>query len=719
MAFATDDEIKIAHDILLNGKKQFDIQRVEVIKKDSSCYVQACPGSGKTTALLAKLIILANKLPLEDGRGVCVLTHTNVAIEEIKAKVGPKADVLFSYPNFFGTIQTFLHKYVAAAALHYFYGSQIQYVDNDIAMAVLLKKYSSLPFGNKLRACVYSHIVSKEHVVEDTEITAWGGIDAMLSAKVIKKKGPRSSKYIFQFKDYDFANVPKAIQKLIRLKNKGIINNEGKETILKFKIDWLNSWVITDSGHIGITTETGTEFLRIKEEMFKEGILSFEDAYDLAFRYIREKGIDFSSFSDKRFKYLFIDEVQDCDKQQAELIKSLFADDKVVVQRFGDYCQAIFEGDGIGDSDNVELRAENVLYIRNSNRFGENIARPLRSLCMEDNRLLVGNEDVYSLKPVIITYEDPHAVLPKYAELLRTTHIPEMDNISVLNLANKEKKEDPLHRVNIKACGWVGKKGATEQKRYIESYYPSFEKKNTKPRVEGDSFDDFLFKNYQGTVKDCGASIIQGIIEFLDLCDVRNNSKRYNRTSLLDYLTSLDAKNKEEFLGKVMKWAMYAATDINAEKKSHLKEEIYQYLSGTLLPLFGMEEATEIANTFFNAGAAGGQDALDAPKGNIYKEGDVEIEVATVHSVKGETHAATLYLETFYNKYYESERLKEQFKGVVYTGADEDTIKSLRVVYVGISRPRYFLCVAIQKDRFDNMDCEELREIWDVVEAEI
>lgn len=716
MAFATDEEIRIAHDILLKGKNPFDNPRVEIIKKDSSCYVQACPGSGKTTALLAKLIIFANKLPLEDGRGICVLTHTNVAIDEIKAKVGPKADVLFSYPNFFGTIQTFLHKYVAAAALHYFYGSQIQYVDNDIAKAVLLKKYGNLERKNKLKRYIYCQIQSREHIATDDEINAWGGVDAMIAAKVIKKKGPRSKKYLFQLKDYDFANIATDIQKTIRLKNKSIVDKEERELILSTKIDWFNNKVIINQHEIRFVSESGNEFVKIKEEMFKEGILSFEDAYDLAFRYIREKGLDYSSFSDKRFKYLFIDEVQDCDKQQAELIKSLFADDKVVVQRFGDYCQAIYEGDRNDGSDNAELRGEDVLYIRNSNRFGEKIARPLRSLCMEDNHLLVGNEDVHSVKPVIITYEDPLAVLPKFAELLKTITIPEMDNISVLNLANMEKNEDPLHRVNIKACGWVGKKGANEQKRYIESYYPSFEKKNTKPRLEGDSFDDFLFKNHHGTVKDCGSSIIQGIIEFLDLCNVRNNAKRYNRTSLLNYLTLIDIKNKEELLCKVMKWAMLAATGSNAVNRQHMKEEIYQYLSCALLPLFGKNEATEEANKFFNAVAVGHQAALDAEHGNIYKERDIEIEVATVHSVKGETHAATLYLETYYNKYYESERLKEQFKGMAYTGTDDDTLKSLRVVYVGMSRPRYLLCVAIQKDRFHSIDCQELREIWEVVE---
>lgn len=77
-------------------------------------------------------------MPLSEGKGVCVLTHTNVAIDEIRAKLGTKADVLFRYPNFLVRYKL-LHKYITAAALHYFYGSQITYVDNDVASAVLLK----------------------------------------------------------------------------------------------------------------------------------------------------------------------------------------------------------------------------------------------------------------------------------------------------------------------------------------------------------------------------------------------------------------------------------------------------------------------------------------------------------------------------------------------------------------------------------------------------
>ena len=716
MSFATDEEIRIAHDVLLRGKRPFDETRANIIKEDSSCYVQACPGSGKTTALLAKLIILANKMPLPEGKGVCVLTHTNVAIDEIKAKLGQKADVLFKYPNFFGTIQTFLHKYVAAAALHHFYGSQINYVDDDVAKAVLIKKFGNLAFGNKLKSLIYARTVAKDCEIKEDEIDFLGGKELLTAAKVIKKKGPRSVKYLFLLKDYELQNVPNNYRQLIQTKKKRILDGVGKEILLSSYVDWDNSQIVIDLRPISMDSESGQEYMRIKEEMFKEGVLSFNDAYDLAFRYIREKDLDFSRFSDKRFQYLFVDEIQDCDKKQVELIRKIFADDKVIVQRFGDYCQAIFEGDGSDGVEIEELKGENVHYIHASNRFGECIAKPLRTLCMEDNHQLVGNEEIPSVKPIIITYEDPIMVLHKYAELLRTIRIPEMDNMSVLDIANKEKNEDPLHRINIKACGWVGKKGANEQNRYIESYYPLFERKSSAVRLECDSFDSFLLKSHTGSIKEYGSSIIQGIIKFLDLCDIKNSSRRYTITSLLDFLTNIDVKVKEDFLCNIMKWSMHLSKCGDEHDKRQIKETIHNYLTSTLLPLFG-KNSTEPANVFFNAKVADNTEEQNLGQGNIFTDGDLEIEVSTVHAVKGETHASTLYLETSYFGKHESERLADQFKGIAYADNNTQILKSLKVAYVGLSRPRYLLCVAIQKSRFNNIDCAELREIWDVVEA--
>src|SRR5665811_11286 len=110
--FATNEEIKYASSILIDNE-EFDTEKINIIKCNESIDVKACPGSGKTTTLLAKLIILANQMPFEDNKGICVLTHTNVAINEIKEKLGIKAELLFRYPNHFGTIQSFVDKFLA------------------------------------------------------------------------------------------------------------------------------------------------------------------------------------------------------------------------------------------------------------------------------------------------------------------------------------------------------------------------------------------------------------------------------------------------------------------------------------------------------------------------------------------------------------------------------------------------------------------------------
>lgn len=719
MPFATDEEIKIAHDILLKGKKPFDPIKVNIIKEDSSCYVQACPGSGKTTTLLAKLIILANKMPLPEGKGICVLTHTNVAIDEIKAKLGTKADVLFRYPNFFGTIQTFLHKYVTAAALHYFYGSQITYVDDEMSNAVFLKKYYKLPIReSKLRGQIFARTVSKEHIINAAEIETLGGMDRLMAANVIKKKGKRIVKYDFQLAGYNLDNIPHEYRLLIRTKRDNILNRQGKEIILSYKVDWKNNKIITNSGSIGLGSPSGAEYMKIKEEMFSEGILSFQDAYDLAFRYIREKKLDFSRFSDKRFKYLFIDEVQDCDNLQVDLIQKIFDEKKVVIQRFGDYCQAIFERDECSGPENDKLKDKPVLHIHDSIRFGEKIANPLRSLCMVPNDKLVGNDEIPSVTPIIITYEDPLSVFPKYVELLNTTLIPEMNNRSISDIANQEKREDPLHRINVKACGWVGKKEASAQKRYIESYFPQFEKKNAGHRVEGVSFNEFILKNLHGTIKEHATSIIQGILKYLDLCEIRNGNRRYTKTSFFEFLTATNIEQKENFLKEVMNWALLIAKSNSDDDINKIRSTIHQYITETLLPLYGKEETPD-ALSFFDTINENPYEGQATEHRNIYHgdNGTIDIEVSTVHAVKGETHAATLYLETFYNRHHESDRLAEQFKGVAYTGTDADTLKNLRVAYVGMSRPRYMLCVAIQQDRFDKIDCDELRKIWKVEKA--
>lgn len=128
--FAKPEEIQYAHSVLLKGKPYFEPDKIDIIECNESRDVKACPGSGKTTTLLAKLIILANRMPLPNNQGICVLTHTNVGIDEIKNKLGHKADILFRYPNHFGTIQSFVDKFWRYH-IFYFISKKPSQISND------------------------------------------------------------------------------------------------------------------------------------------------------------------------------------------------------------------------------------------------------------------------------------------------------------------------------------------------------------------------------------------------------------------------------------------------------------------------------------------------------------------------------------------------------------------------------------------------------------
>lgn len=97
---------------------EFDDCRINILKNMQGTDVHACPGSGKTTLLVAKLAILAKNWN-QENRGICVLSHTNVAREEIQERLGA-LDVgkkLLSYPHFIGTFQSFMDTFIAMPIL--------------------------------------------------------------------------------------------------------------------------------------------------------------------------------------------------------------------------------------------------------------------------------------------------------------------------------------------------------------------------------------------------------------------------------------------------------------------------------------------------------------------------------------------------------------------------------------------------------------------------
>jgi len=115
----------------------------------------------KLLHFLAKLVILANRMPFEDGRGICVLTHTNVAIDLIKEKLGAGASMLFTHPNFFGTIQSFVDRFLAIPFCAFDKNARIKNVDIDRYVNESRRFYFGLSFGNKRSSNAQKYAISR------------------------------------------------------------------------------------------------------------------------------------------------------------------------------------------------------------------------------------------------------------------------------------------------------------------------------------------------------------------------------------------------------------------------------------------------------------------------------------------------------------------------------------------------------------------------------
>ncbi len=123
-----------------------DAERRAVLVEPATKDVQAAPGSGKTTLLAAKLLLLAQKWP-HANRGICVLSHTNVARDEITKRISvtPTGARLLCYPHFVGTIHAFVNQFLALPLLHSD-GESVDTIDNDVfaarALSMLPRKYT-------------------------------------------------------------------------------------------------------------------------------------------------------------------------------------------------------------------------------------------------------------------------------------------------------------------------------------------------------------------------------------------------------------------------------------------------------------------------------------------------------------------------------------------------------------------------------------------------
>ena len=609
----TEDDIRYAEEILFGKINVFDKEeRIPIIEDlNNSFDVNACPGSGKTTVLLAKLIILSRKMPLNNGQGICVLTHTNVAIDEIKIKLGDKSDVLFKYPNYFGTIQNFVDKYLAIPYFKRESNENIKSIDDDIYYEYIRK-------------------LSKKNYPK---------IDSTIQFYIKKGYG----NYTSESHERNFITF--IANKHFDISNNDIRDNYNRALIDKSYYSELKNIMIDNT--------------------LNKGILRYEDAYFLAGLYL-DKFPDIKRYFLERFKYIFIDEMQDVSEMQMKIIGEIFNKDKVIIQRFGDINQSISK---FNYSNSNWIFNDYTKTINSSKRYGSEVVRFLEPLRVEKNGNMKGNEDINTLNPHIIIFDDSsiESVVPKYIELLDKYNIVEEKNKKIKVIGKLALPvSNPYKSISsyVKGYNAKGNRNVDLNKKVINK----LKKINTTKE-----FYDYLI------------SII--------LLAIERDGKKVSKEELTRLMEDSYINEFTIYRSNILKWTKNFTVNTNSV--------IEDIINKTEILFNKVQEINYDIEILRSNISVNNEEEVAVTSEEI--ETSISMDnINTIISTKGETHKATLYLESklVYSNGEDRSDISRILDYMVNKKdeVDDNDKEALMNAYVAMSRAEKLTCVAIQYD---------------------
>lgn len=600
----SNDEIEAIEHALLPEKCCFSEDARAVIRCWENKDILACPGSGKTTVVLAKLKLLASRMPLAQGRGVCVLSHTNIAVNEFKDKIGDSAFKFLNYPNFAGTLQSFVQRYIAFPYLRQFSSVPITVVSKDDYAKILSKKLS------------------------------WN------VCNFINRRIGSDNKNNNQSQD-SASNLRK-----IYLKDGALFSKKGSKSTLV----------------AGENTASAREYVSVVKLLLRDrGLICYDDAYRYALKALDESGNSIQSLISKRFHYVFVDEYQDCSFEQDEILRRVFGESSSVLQKIGDIDQSIYNDDHSNDQE--WKPAQDYLTIKQSNRYGQEIADVLSSMinkCALDR--IHSTRGQIGIQPTLFLFdsESIHKVLPAYIAEIKSRNLVREAGV-------------------YKAIGAYANVAGLK----ISDYWNDFKRFKAK---------DCLLE-YSCMVYDICKFLEQGhlckvellIREYLcQLYRLHDSGEKYTMFSMKNMLREV---HSNVYISGI--FALSKLEDFNYKSvDGFVREMLCELLSENIYDK--IDFALNNSNVKLE---------LREEDANIYKdlESGLCVSFNTVHGVKGESHDATLYLETEYKANSDISRFIELLDAKSKNGESALHKRSKKLMYVGLSRPRHLLCLAMKK----------------------
>ena len=593
----TNKEIEEAErDIFGNGLHFNDDQKIFLNCLDSRC-VQAYAGTGKTSAIVGKLHILAQKYVWQNGRGVCVVSHTNVAVDEIKKHVAKHYPAIMQYPNFIGTIQEFVNKFLF---IPYLVSKGLQIKFQDDSRYFDYKSELSENIVNRIE----SHINSKVNHSKDSE---------------------RARK--------EFFNRLKTVH-LVDGKLYARAEKSGFTEYTDLKTNQVSQ---------GKIVQALSDLIQKKHN---DGYFLFVESFFYGYVHLKQNQL-LKEIIAQRFQFVFLDEAQDCSEIQLQILNELFGENsKTIFQQIGDVNQAISE---------TKWTPEKYLTLNQSTRFGNNIAGFINKFQVSDGSGVSGTSE--ETKKYLIIYDSGKEkdILQKFAEILKSENISTIEAIFAIS-----------HR-----------------HEHLEKYFLEYSEKLAKNKSKKTSyrFDndieyiDLLTKE---AVLQRGSNLVWRV-----LCSLLYKQFKIGDNSWSKLKEFLRIGEKADDFNKIV-------TEICYDILQNGGISDLDSLKNRLNAILGEDRIS-----FANSGSSSSPLIQNQTIENKYSYNGIEINVGTIHSVKGQTHGATLL---FSNK----EDKKQDIQHTI-DNTEKRTPEFKKRFYVASSRARHLFAFAIEKTAYSDL----------------
>lgn len=598
-----------------------DAERRAVLLESGTRDVNAAPGSGKTTVLAAKLLLLARKWPYE-RRGICVLSHTNVAREEIQRRLGATTDgtQLLAYPHFIGTIHAFVNQFLALPFLRS-KGLEVDVIDDEV--------FANRAIGMAMRKGT---------------LRAWMDKD--------KRVMPMVAGLVFQGSGLTLGSEGGALPKA--------------------------------------NTKSYPLLSDIKLELTKRGVFRYADMFAFA-EHLLGKSPDLMGLLSRRFPMVYIDEMQDTSWAQEELLNRLF-DKSVTIQRLGDLNQRILGSDA--ETEKLTFPRAPALSIGTSKRFGPAIAGVVSGVRVGGAAIVGEGADVHS--PLLLTY-----ATSRVGEILNSFGQKVLDRFD----------DEELRGGSVKAL-CARKQGDAKKEepgRSLVDFWPPYAEEAKSSGARAERFWALLTSS--GAAAGAAATLAsragdarRAVLLVLRAAGSHHVSSVRDGPQLL---RRLQEAGQDTTPIRLLCRDLVLNGSLGLTKASRLKvpglffESLKSLLPVELtldqfakLPVF--EESDDVAEAEVN------QRACQVSQGGR----QVNIRIGTIASMKGETHLATLVLESFGwpARRFDLKEAMPVVAGLVVRDPEmkESQLALFRNLYVGMSRPTSFLCVAVNENRLSD-----------------